>query len=144
MMGVQVYRHESDTPLPTGEVSVRLEFHADAAKPATGGDVRLFANGQEIGKGRMDHTVPFRFSASPDRPGQRRRRRPQLRGRARTRSPEPSRRSSSTSSRTCPATMQTCTNPPTTGTWPTASTDDQPTAANRGRCQPSTAAGIYG
>ena len=39
---------------------------------------------------------------------------------------------------------QPCTNPPTTGTWPTASTDDQPTAANRGRCEPSTAAGIYG
>ena len=62
MMGVQVYRQESDTPLPTGEVSVRLEFHADAAQPATGGDIRLFANGQEIGKGRMDRTVPFRFS----------------------------------------------------------------------------------
>ena len=39
-----------------------MEFHADAPKPATGGDVRLFANGMEIGKGRMDHSVPFRFS----------------------------------------------------------------------------------
>jgi len=28
----------------------------------TGGDVRLFANGNEIGKGRMDHSVPVRFS----------------------------------------------------------------------------------
>ncbi len=28
----------------------------------TGGDVRLFANGQKIGKGRMDHTVPLGFS----------------------------------------------------------------------------------
>ena len=62
MMGVQVYRQESDTPLPAGEVTVRLEFHADAPEPATGGDVRLFANGTEIGKGRMDHTVPLRFS----------------------------------------------------------------------------------
>ena len=62
MMGVLMYRQESDTALPTGEVSVRLEFHADAAKPATGGDVRLFADGKEIGKGRMDHTVPLRFS----------------------------------------------------------------------------------
>ena len=52
MMGVQVYRQESDTPLPTGEVTVRLEFQADAPKSATGG-VRLFANGNEIGKGRM-------------------------------------------------------------------------------------------
>jgi len=62
MMGVQVYRQESDTPLPAGEVSVRLEFHADAPQPATGGDIRLFANGTEIGKGRMDHSVPLRFS----------------------------------------------------------------------------------
>ena len=63
MMGVQVYQQKSDTPLPTGEVNVRLEFHADAPEPATGGDIRLFANGNEIGKGRMDHSVPFRFSA---------------------------------------------------------------------------------
>jgi arylsulfatase len=62
MMGVQVYRQESDSPLPDGEVTVRMEFHADAARPGTGGDVRLFANGQEIGKGRMDHSVPLRFS----------------------------------------------------------------------------------
>ena len=62
MMGVQVYRHESDAPLSAGEVTVRLEFHADAAQPATGGDVRLFANGNEIGKGGMDHSVPLRFS----------------------------------------------------------------------------------
>ena len=62
MMGVQVYRQESDNPLPAGEVTVRLEFHADAPQPATGGDIRLFANGHEIGKGRMDHTVPVRFS----------------------------------------------------------------------------------
>ena len=63
MMGAQVYKQESDTPLPAGEVNVRLEFHADAATPATGGDIRLFANGQEVGKGRMDHSVPIRFSA---------------------------------------------------------------------------------
>jgi hypothetical protein len=29
--------------------------------------VRLFANGQEIGKGRMDHTVPLRFSGYADK-----------------------------------------------------------------------------
>ena len=105
MMGVQVYRQESDSPLPTGEVNVRLEFHADAAKPATGGDIRLFANGQEIGKGRMDHTVPFRFSAyagmdiGRDNGGVVDR---AYANRRRSRSPEPSKRSSSTSSRTYP------------------------------------------
>ena len=32
MMGVQVYQQQSDITLPTGEVNVRLEFHADAAR----------------------------------------------------------------------------------------------------------------
>ena len=63
MMGVQVYQQQSDITLPTGEVNVRLEFHADGPELATGGDIRLFANGNEIGKGRMDHSVPIRFSA---------------------------------------------------------------------------------
>lgn len=62
MMGVAIYRQESTRSPPTGEVTVRMEFHADAPKPATGGDVRLFANGTEIGKGRMDNSVPVRFS----------------------------------------------------------------------------------
>jgi arylsulfatase len=63
MMGVAVYRQASDAVLPTGEVTLRMEFEADSPAPATGGDVRLFANDREIGKGRMDNTVPVRFSA---------------------------------------------------------------------------------
>jgi hypothetical protein len=99
MMGVQVYRQQSDTPLPAGEVTVRLEFHADAPKPATGGDIRLFANGQEIGKGRMDHTVPLRFSGYAGMDIGRDNGGVVDRGyadRPRSRSPEPSRRSPST------------------------------------------------
>ena len=63
MMGVFVYRQQADTPLPTGEVNVRMEFAADAAKPATGGQVTLYVNDAPVGGGRMDHTVPMRFSA---------------------------------------------------------------------------------
>ena len=36
---------------------------ADAPKPATGGEVTLYINDRPVGKGRMDHTVPIRFSA---------------------------------------------------------------------------------
>ena len=39
-----------------------MEFAADAPKPATGGEVTLFVNGEPVGEGRMDHTVPVRFS----------------------------------------------------------------------------------
>ena len=62
MMGVFVFRQQADEPLPTGEVTVRMEFAADAAKPATGGEVTLFINDRPSASGRMDHTVPIRFS----------------------------------------------------------------------------------
>ena len=57
-----VYHQEASEPLPTGEVKVQLVFAADAAKPATGGEVTLVVNDQPVGGGRMDNTVPFRFS----------------------------------------------------------------------------------
>ncbi|MGH8869882.1 MAG: arylsulfatase [Actinomycetes bacterium] len=62
MMGVFLYRQQADEQLPLGEVNVRMEFRADAPKPATGGDVTLFVNDKPVGGGRMNHTVPVRFS----------------------------------------------------------------------------------
>jgi arylsulfatase len=62
MMGVFVFKQVADEALPVGEVTVRMQFEADAAKPATGGEVTLFIDGRPVGKGRMDHTVPIRFS----------------------------------------------------------------------------------
>ena len=62
MMGVFIFRQQATEPLPTGEVNVRMEFAADAPKPATGGQVTLYVNDKAVGGGRMDHTVPMRFS----------------------------------------------------------------------------------
>jgi arylsulfatase len=62
MMGVFLYRQQAEAQLPAGEVNVRMEFAADAPKPATGGEVTLYINDIPVGKGRMDHTVPVRFS----------------------------------------------------------------------------------
>ena len=62
MMGVFVFRQVAEEPLPTGEVTVGMTFDADEAKPATGGEVNLYIDGRMVGKGRMDHTVPIRFS----------------------------------------------------------------------------------
>jgi arylsulfatase len=39
-----------------------MEFAADDAKPATGGEVTLYIDNRPVGKGRMDYTVPVRFS----------------------------------------------------------------------------------
>jgi arylsulfatase len=63
MMGVFIYRHQATEPLPVGEVNVRMQFVADEPKPATGGQVTLFVNNKPVGGGRMEHTVPVRFSA---------------------------------------------------------------------------------
>ncbi len=62
MMGVFIFRQQATEPLPAGEVNVRMEFAADAPKPATGGQVTLYVNDRAVGGGRMDHTVPMRFS----------------------------------------------------------------------------------
>jgi arylsulfatase len=62
MMGVHVYKQEATEPLPSGRVNVRFEFAADAPKMGTGGMVSLFVNDRKVGGGRMDQTVPIRFS----------------------------------------------------------------------------------
>ena len=62
MMGVSVFKQVAEEDLPTGDVTVRMQFEADEATPATGGEVTLFIDGRSVGKGRMDHTVPIRFS----------------------------------------------------------------------------------
>ena len=105
MMGVSFFKQVAEEDLPSGEVTVRMEFAADEAKPATGGEVTLFIDDRPVGKGRMDHTVPIRFSGlrrDGHRAGQRWRGRPRAtRTESRSRSPARSRRSCSTSSRTC-------------------------------------------
>ena len=63
MMGVFVYRQQARSQLPPGEITVRMEFAADSPALATGGVVTLFVNDEAVGSGRMDHTVPIRFSA---------------------------------------------------------------------------------
>ena len=63
MLGVLEYTQAAEEPLPTGEVRVELVFAADAPKPATGGEVTLLVNGELVASGRMEHTVPGRFSA---------------------------------------------------------------------------------
>jgi arylsulfatase A-like enzyme/uncharacterized membrane protein len=63
MLGVDYYRQVATQKLPTGDVTVRMQFDADETRPGTGGTVGLFANGTKIGEGRMDRTVPIAFSS---------------------------------------------------------------------------------
>ncbi len=63
MLGVNFYKQTATSKLPTGDVSIRMQFDADEPKPGTGGTVSLFANGAKIGEGRIERTVPVAFSS---------------------------------------------------------------------------------
>ena len=62
-LGLKVDTLVASEPLPTGKVNVRYEFTADApGEMATGGTGRLLVNGQPVAEGKLEHTVPLRFS----------------------------------------------------------------------------------
>jgi arylsulfatase len=63
MLGVEHSTQTATAPLPTGAVSVRMQFDADEVTPGPGGTVSLHANGAKIGEGRIDRTVPIAFSS---------------------------------------------------------------------------------
>jgi len=50
MMGVFVFKQTAEEPLPTGDVTVRMELAADGATPATRGEVILFIDDRPVGK----------------------------------------------------------------------------------------------
>ncbi len=58
-LGVEQYKQVSTKPIPTGDVSVKMLFEPDEAKPGSGGNVTLWANGEQIGEGRIDKTIPM-------------------------------------------------------------------------------------
>ena len=63
MMGVERYEQVSTEPIPTGDVTVRMQFDADRQERSAGGTVSLYANDEKIGEGRIERTVAVRFSA---------------------------------------------------------------------------------
>ena len=82
MMGVFVYTQVAEVDLPAGEITVRMEFLADGAKPATGGDVTLRSTtgrSERAGWTSRCRSV-LGLCGHGHRPGQWRRRRPRLRG----------------------------------------------------------------
>jgi arylsulfatase A-like enzyme len=61
--GLQLFKVYGDQPVSTGEHQVRMEFGYDGGGLGKGGDVTLYVDGGEVGKGRVEHTVPMVFSA---------------------------------------------------------------------------------
>jgi arylsulfatase len=63
VLGITSYAVESTAPIPAGKTQVRMEFTYDGGGNAKGGNVALFIGGKEVGKGRVDQTQGFVFSA---------------------------------------------------------------------------------
>ena len=49
--------------MPPGEHQLRMEFTYDGGGLGKGGDVTLYVDGDKVGEGRVEHTVPMVFSA---------------------------------------------------------------------------------
>jgi arylsulfatase len=63
LFGLQQFKIYGDDAIPAGEHQVRMEFTYDGGGLGKGGTVTLFVDGEQVGEGRVDGTVPMVFSA---------------------------------------------------------------------------------
>ncbi len=61
--GLEHYFTLASEPIPPGKHQVRMEFKYDGGGLAKGGDVTLYCDGKEAGKGRIEKTEPMGYSA---------------------------------------------------------------------------------
>jgi arylsulfatase len=61
-LGLQRFTIDGDAEIPAGEHQVRMEFDYDGGGLAKGGTVTLYLDGEKIGEGRVEATVPLIFS----------------------------------------------------------------------------------
>jgi arylsulfatase len=61
--GLESYRTQAEQPLPAGTHQVRAEFAYDGGGLGKGGNITLYYDGQDVGRGRIPHTQPLAFSA---------------------------------------------------------------------------------
>ena len=63
VLGIKSFDIESTSPIPAGKTQVRMEFAYDGGGMGKGGNVTLYCDGKEVGKGRVEQTQGFVFSA---------------------------------------------------------------------------------
>ena len=63
LFGLQQFKVYGESPIPAGDHQVRVEFSYDGGGLGKGGDAVLFLDGEKVGEGRVDATVPMAFSA---------------------------------------------------------------------------------
>jgi arylsulfatase A-like enzyme/uncharacterized membrane protein len=61
-LGIDTYKQTSTTPVPTGDVTVKMLFEIDEPVPGSGGTVTLWANDEQIGDGRLPKTCSLIFT----------------------------------------------------------------------------------
>jgi arylsulfatase len=62
LLGLQRFKVEGDAAMSPGTHQVRMEFAYDGGGLAKGGTVTLYVDGDEVGAGRVEGTVPMIFS----------------------------------------------------------------------------------
>ena len=63
LFGLQRFTVEGGRAIPAGEHQVRMEFAYDGGGLGKGGTVTLYVDGEQVGEGRVEATVPMVFSA---------------------------------------------------------------------------------
>jgi arylsulfatase len=61
-LGLQEFIVDGGAAIPAGDHQVRMEFAYDGGGPAKGGTVSLYVDGDRVGEGRVDATIPLIFS----------------------------------------------------------------------------------
>ena len=62
LLGVKRFYVESTNSIPVGQRQVRMEFKYDGGGLAKGGNASLYVDGEKVGEGRVEITVPVLFS----------------------------------------------------------------------------------
>jgi arylsulfatase len=62
-MGLRRFTITGEQPVSPGTHQVRMEFAYDGGGLGKGGAVTLYVDGEEVGSGRLEATVPLIFSA---------------------------------------------------------------------------------
>lgn len=62
LAGVERFTIESDERVPAGKVELKAVYKSDADKPFAGADVTLYVNGKQVGKGRVEKSIPNRVT----------------------------------------------------------------------------------
>ena len=63
LFGLQQFKVYGEAPIPAGEHQVRVEFAYDGGGVGKGGTATLYLDGDKVGEGRVEATVPMAFSA---------------------------------------------------------------------------------